>query len=261
MRRPTRARVARLAKLFAELAVLFAELAIEPPPRGPARGAAPAPRGRAHTKVGLEGARERGGRAEAVVERHLEHASVGHGGQHAGGALEPEALDEREERLAGDRAEHAVEVKRREGRHVGQRRERQLLTEARSDVIDHPIDAPYVFLTIPFREQYFASLTGVTRCRIPTFNNTDTGFWGPPGMTAGLWNPERTSSRVNVSELEAGDRHPSLPAFHPARFLGRCRGSPLRGALHRQSCRNHGERLVCTRIRPRRGRLASQGRG
>src|SRR5215831_8926507 len=115
MRGPLRARVARLAKLFAGLAVLFADLAIEAAPFGPARGAAPPPRSRAHAEVGLEGARERRSRGKAVVERHLEHAPVGNGGQHTGGAFEPQALDEREERLAGDRAKHAMEVKRREG--------------------------------------------------------------------------------------------------------------------------------------------------
>src|SRR5262245_63235519 len=103
MKRPTRARVARLAKLFAGLAALFADLALAPPQLGPARSAAPAPRGRAHAEVGLEGPRERGGRGKAVVQRHLEHASIRHGGQHTRGALEPEALDECEERLAGDR--------------------------------------------------------------------------------------------------------------------------------------------------------------
>src|SRR5262245_23280688 len=191
MRRPTRWRVARLAKLFAGLAALFADLALAPPSFGPARSAAPAPRGRAHAEVGLESACERGGRGEAVVQRHLEHASIRHGGQHPRGALEPEALDEREERLAGDRAEHAMEVKRREGRHAGQGCERQLLAQVRADVIDDPVDPSYVFLTIPFREQYFASLTGVIRCRIPAFNNTEYGFQapgtaaGPPGILSG----------------------------------------------------------------------------
>src|SRR5215470_12455379 len=150
MRRPTRARVARLAKLFAVLAELFADLAVEPAPLGPACGAAPAPDGRAHAEVGLEGARERGGRGEAVVQRHLEHALIRHGGQHPRGALEAEALDEREEGLAGDRAEHAMEVKRRESRHPGQGREGQLVAQVRADVIDDSIDPSYVLPTIAF---------------------------------------------------------------------------------------------------------------
>src|SRR5215510_7343400 len=192
MRRATRARVPRLAKLFAGLAALFADLALAPPPFRPARSAAPAPRGRAHAEVGLEGTRERGGRGEAVVERHLEHAPVRNGGQDRRRALEPQALDEREERLAGDRAKHAMEVKRREGRHAGQSRERQLLSQVRADVIDDAVDASHVFLTIPFREQYFASLTGVTRCRIPAFNNTEYGFQAPRTSRQASRNPERT---------------------------------------------------------------------
>jgi len=64
-------------------------------------------------------ARERGARREAVIERHLEHAAIRRGQQDAGRALDPQALDEAEQRLAGDGAEHAMEVKRRERGHAG----------------------------------------------------------------------------------------------------------------------------------------------
>ena len=51
-----------------------------------------------------------------MIERHLEHAAFRCGEQDARRALEAQALDEPEERLAGDGAKDAVEVKRRERR-------------------------------------------------------------------------------------------------------------------------------------------------
>jgi hypothetical protein len=83
-----------------------------------------------------------------VIERDLEHTPIRAGEQRARRSLEPEALDEPEERLAGDGAEDAVKVKRRERRHLGQGRERQLLAEVLADVIDDPVDPPLVLPTI-----------------------------------------------------------------------------------------------------------------
>jgi hypothetical protein len=62
------------------------------------------------------------------------------GVQRAGRLLEALALDEAEERLAGDGAEQAVEVKRREGRQARQGRQRQVVGEMLPDMIDDPVD-------------------------------------------------------------------------------------------------------------------------
>src|SRR5215831_5799731 len=140
-------------RCVAGLAKLFAELAIQSTTRGPARSTAVAPGGRAHPEVGPAGARERGGRGKTVIERHLEHASIWDGEQDARRALEAQALDEPEERLAGHDAKDAVEVKRRECRHARQGRERQGLAEMRADVIDDTVDTPLVLAAVVARHR------------------------------------------------------------------------------------------------------------
>src|SRR5262249_46104163 len=146
MGRSTRSCVAGLAKLFAELAIQLAA-------RGPARSTAVTPCGRAHPEVGPEGACERGGRGKAVIERHLEHAAIRRSEQDVRRALEPQALDEPGERLAGDGPKDAVEVKRRERRDGGEGRECQHLAEMRADVIDDAVDARLVLATVGARHR------------------------------------------------------------------------------------------------------------
>ena len=58
----------------------------------------------------------------------------------SGGLLDPQPVDESEQRLSGDRPEHAMEVERGEGGHPGQCRQRQLVGEMAADMIDHAID-------------------------------------------------------------------------------------------------------------------------
>ena len=58
-----------------------------------------------------------------------------------GRLLEALALDEAEERLAGDGPEQTVEVKRGKRGQPGQRPQRQVLGEMRPDVVDDPVDS------------------------------------------------------------------------------------------------------------------------
>lgn len=74
-----------------------------------------------------------------MIQRHLEHALIGSGEQGAGRSLEPQTLDEAEERLARDSPEDTVEMKRRKRRDSGQLRERKLLGEVGVDMIDNPV--------------------------------------------------------------------------------------------------------------------------
>ena len=71
--------------------------------------------------------------------------------QCGGSLLDPQPLDEAEDRLAGAGAEHAVEMKRGERRHPGQRRQRQVVGQVLADVIDDPVDALVVLETVAGR--------------------------------------------------------------------------------------------------------------
>src|SRR5262249_32768569 len=93
------------------------------------------------------------GRGKSVIERHLEHAAFRCGEQDARRALEAQALDEPEERLARDGAKDAVEVKRRERRDGGEGRECQHLAEMRADGIDDAVDARLVLATVGARHR------------------------------------------------------------------------------------------------------------
>ena len=126
----------------------FARLAIRFAPLAPALGAAGSPRRRAHTEVAPEGSRERGGRRKSVVERDRQDALVRVVDQGDRGPLEPEPLDESEQRLVGNRAEDTMEMKRREGGDLGETLESEVLGKVRSDVVDDPIDTLLVLKTI-----------------------------------------------------------------------------------------------------------------
>ena len=79
-----------------------------------------------------------------MIEREREDTLIGIVQERAGGLLDPQPVDESEQRLSGDRTEHAMEVERGEGGHPGQCRQRQLVGEMAPDVIDDAIDASLV---------------------------------------------------------------------------------------------------------------------
>lgn len=125
-------------------ALCFARLAIRFAPLAPALGATHSPYRRAHTEVAPEGSRERGGRGKAVVERDSEDALVTVMGQRDRCALEPKPLDECEKRLVGYRSKDAMEMKRREGRDVGETLEEELLGKVGADVVNDAVDTVLV---------------------------------------------------------------------------------------------------------------------
>jgi hypothetical protein len=116
-----------------------------------------------------------------VVERHLEHAPIAGGQQCAGRSLQPEALDEGEERLPGDGPEDAMEVERREGRQPGEGGERELLGQVPLDVIDDTVDPLLVFETIRVAAQDFRD---VFEKNVPTSGRSSRlphcGHFAPP---------------------------------------------------------------------------------
>ena len=79
-----------------------------------------------------------------MIERHLEDADFPTCGEDARGLLDPLALDIGEERLAGEREEDPVKMKRGEGGYPGQPGEGQRLGQPLADVVDDAIDTLFV---------------------------------------------------------------------------------------------------------------------
>ena len=75
-----------------------------------------------------------------MVQRHFEHALVRMHGQGDGGPLDPQPLDEAEQRLSGGRLEDPVEMEGREGGDARQAREGELLGEMSTNMIDDAVD-------------------------------------------------------------------------------------------------------------------------
>ena len=75
-----------------------------------------------------------------MIERHGQHAALAVAHERAGRPLQPQPLDEGEQRLTGDRTEEAVEVEGREGGDRRQPGDRQVVGQVAADVIDHPVD-------------------------------------------------------------------------------------------------------------------------
>ena len=76
-----------------------------------------------------------------MVEGDPENTLVPVMDQRDGGVLEAEALDESEERLAGDRPEDAMEMKRGERGKPSETVEGKLLGKMGANVVDDPVDA------------------------------------------------------------------------------------------------------------------------
>jgi hypothetical protein len=89
-----------------------------------------------------------------VIERDREDALVTVVDQRDRGPLEPEPLDECEQRLVGDRPEDAMEMKRREGGDLGETLEREVLGKVVADVVDDPVDTLLVLETTKIHNGY-----------------------------------------------------------------------------------------------------------
>ena len=84
--------------------------------------------------------------------RDREDTLVGVVNQRDRGPLEPEPLDECGKRLAGDRPEDTMEMKRREGGNLGETLEREGLAQVFPDVVDDPVDTLFVLETIEIHQ-------------------------------------------------------------------------------------------------------------